>query len=282
MVMERCHSGAGAVGIGLMLAAWLLAPAGLSAQPVSKPSPAEQPRNFSSESDAAQTQDSSDQDSSTSEESASSSNPSDRTEAPSDQAQETDDPASTDSRSKPDIKETDDEELDGCDEFIGAYMKSASRKLFRALQGHDYKLRPIELQQWLDIEVSQGDSTREVSFEVLPEKEGLVVSLVDSERAYRTTFVAALTTDGPVIASFEWPGAAAVEGGEACRPTRSKIERPSAPLSKIVDIEPFKFWGLRVVWRLPSKFKESTSDVPDSSEGRGALYAVLVDVVGSK
>jgi hypothetical protein len=230
----------------------LIAPRALSAQPVSKPRPAPEPP------------------ASTAEEQASS-----------EEATEDSEPTQ-DSESAPHKEKTKAEEGSECDQFIAAYMRSASRKLFRALQGHDYKLRPIELQEWLDIEVGQGDGPREVSFEVLREKERLVVSLVDSERAYRNTFVAALTTDGPVIASFEWPSVAAVEQrGEACRPTRSKIERPSAPLSKIVDIEPFKFWGLRVVWRLPSKFKGSGSN-PESTEGRGALYSVLVDVVGAK
>jgi hypothetical protein len=246
-----------------LLAAWIV-PQALSAQPVSEPRPApEEPTSTSKEQPASEAEAAASQQEST-------------------ESEETTQEAEATQDSEDAQREEKEDDYSECDQFIAAYMRSASRKLFRALQGHDYKLRPIELQEWLDIEVGQGDGPREVSFDVLREKESLVVSLVDSERAYRNTFVAALTTDGPVIARFEWPSVAAVEQrGEACRPTRSKIERPSAPLSKIVDIEPFKFWGLRVVWRLPSKFKGSGSN-PKSAEGRGALYSVLVDVVGAK
>lgn len=167
--------------------------------------------------------------------------------------------------------------VEECDEFMEAYLQSASRKLYRSLQGHGFTLEQISLQPWMDLQVTVDGETRAANFSLIQEKNGKVAALLDSEHQVRRTWVVAHTEAGALMTRFTWPAPDAIDSLEDCRPIRSSIAHPEAPLSRIVDVEPFKFWGLRVLWRLPADFKPGAAD---HDAGR-SLFQVVKDTVGT-
>jgi hypothetical protein len=162
-----------------------------------------------------------------------------------------------------------------CNEFIESYSRSSARKLYRALAGQGFDLEEVQLQDWVDLEVqTPGGQEKTVEFEVHREKDGRAVGLVDDQRKYRRTLVVASTGAGPVVASQKWPASMDVHARGDCRPSSSRIEYPLVATSS-VDLEPFKFWGLRVIWRLPKSFEKGDHD-------RDSVYDTIVSVMSSE
>ena len=153
-----------------------------------------------------------------------------------------------------------------------AYIESASRKLYRALSAQEFTLEKLKLQDWVEVKIPSGDGDRKkVEFSVHRQKGDLVAGLVDTERTYRRTLVVAMTDKGPIVASLEWPSSEEVASGTKCRPTDSRLDYPIVTLSKL-DIEPFKFWGLRVLWRLPPSFNKGR-------QNRESVYQTIIEVM---
>lgn len=162
-----------------------------------------------------------------------------------------------------------------CNEFIESYSRSSARKLYRALAGQGFDLKKVQLQDWVEVNVRLADDREEtVEFKVHREKNGRAAGLIDDQRDYRRTLVVTSTDAGPVIASQKWPPSSQVHARGDCRPTSSRIEYPLVSMSSI-DLEPFKFWGLRVIWRLPKSFKKGDHD-------RDSLYDTIVSVMSSE
>ena len=159
-----------------------------------------------------------------------------------------------------------------CDRFMEPYVRSSSRKLYRALVGHDFDLEELQLQDWVTTQVeTRSGQKKKVEFEVFREKEGRVAGLVDTERDYRRTLVVAMTDSGPIIASQKWRPSDEIDVKADCKPVGSRVEYPLVTLDEI-DIEPFKFWGMRVLWRLPPSFSKGQQD-------RKNLYDTIVEVM---
>lgn len=153
-----------------------------------------------------------------------------------------------------------------------AYIESSSRKLYRAVAGQELTLEKLKLQDWVEVKAPSGDGDRtKVEFRVHRQKGGMVAGLVDTERAYRRTLIVAMTDRGPIVASHKWPSSEEVASGTKCRPTSSRIDYPIVTLSKL-DVEPFKFWGLRVLWRLPPSFNKGR-------QNRDSVYKTIVEVM---
>lgn len=150
-----------------------------------------------------------------------------------------------------------------CDQYMPQYLESAGRKLYRALSGENFSLEKIDGRDHVEITVpsSSGDPI-ETKFTVVSEKEGRVGALVDANRDHRRTAVLAMTDSGPVVALLEWPDRSEIDQRADCAPVRSRVARPSGTSDEI-DIEPFKYWGLRVVWRIPNSFATGSYDGPD-------------------
>ena len=162
-----------------------------------------------------------------------------------------------------------------CNRFMEPYVRSSARKLYRALSGHDFELQELNLQNWIDVKVrTPSGEEKTVEFEVHREKDRKVAGLVDTDRSYRRTLIVAMTDSGPLIASQKWPKKSEIENRAACQPLTSRVEYPVVPLDEI-DIEPFKFWGMRVLWRLPTSYKKGR-------QNRENLYKTIVDVMSSE
>ncbi len=162
-----------------------------------------------------------------------------------------------------------------CNEFIEAYSRSSARKLYRALAGQGFELEKVQLQDWVEIAVQMPDGREKtVEFKVHREKNGKAAGLIDDQREYRRTLVVASTGAGPVVASQKWPASTDVHARGDCRPSSSRVEYPLVSTSS-VDLEPFKFWGLRVIWRLPKSFEKGAHD-------RDSLYNTIVSVMSSE
>lgn len=168
-----------------------------------------------------------------------------------------------------------DNPVDYCNQFMVPYMESSARKMYRALAGRNYSFEPLNLQDWVETEVRQANGdTRTVEFEVFREKDGKVAGLIDTERDYRRTLVVAMLDAGPIIASYTWPKQKAIASRGDCRPLGSQLEYPIVPTDDI-DPEPFKFWGLRVIWRLPESFDRGDQD-------RDNLYQTIAETLKSE
>lgn len=153
--------------------------------------------------------------------------------------------------------------VDYCREYIAAFARSSARKLYRALSGQGFDMKPIDLGGSIELKARTSEGSREmVTFDVLTQNDRLVAGFVDRAREYRRILIAAHTTDGPVVASQLWPVPTEVPSTNACRPVDSQIAVPPLTLGDL-DIEPFKFWGLRIVWRLPRGY-ESDRKGPDA------------------
>jgi hypothetical protein len=196
---------------------------------------------------------------------------------------EPDDEASEDADG-PEDPESDDSEASGgekqspveyCNEFIESYSRSSARKLYRALAGQGFDMQKVQLQDWVEVEVRTADGQGEkVEFRVHREKNGRAAGLIDDDREYRRTLLVASTDAGPVVASQTWPASLEVHARGDCRPTSSRIEYPLVATPS-VDLEPFKFWGLRIIWRLPKSFEKGAHD-------RDSLYDTIVKVMSSE
>ncbi|MFW5968117.1 MAG: hypothetical protein ACOCV2_11395 [Persicimonas sp.] len=166
--------------------------------------------------------------------------------------------------SSPQAQEGDEEvrRTNQCDGYMKAYARSASRKLARAFRGQDYQLEDLPDRSTLS---ADGQT-----FEIAYEEDGLLASAVERTRDHRNSYVMAQTPRGPIIAAHRWPGRQKVASGRAdCKPLASRILMPNVPVSDI-DTEPFKFWGLRVVWHLPD---DATTDA--KGEGFDALAEAI-------
>jgi len=152
---------------------------------------------------------------------------------------------------------------DYCREYIAAFARSSARKLYRALSGQGFDMKPIDLDDTIELKARTADGSRKTfTFDVLRQNDRLVAGVVDRAREYRRILIAAHTTDGPIVASQLWPVPTEVPSKNACRPVDSQIAVPPLTLGDL-DIEPFKFWGLRIVWRLPRGY-ESDRKGPDA------------------
>lgn len=129
---------------------------------------------------------------------------------------------------------------DACRRFQTGHVRSAARKLFRALRG-EHVLQPLLLQPWVDATV-EGRALR---FEVHTEHDGLVGGLVPDGGVHASTYVVAQTEAGPVVVALTW----APEGG-SCRVEQTRLVYPEVASEKVRP-EPFRLWGQRVVWHLP-------------------------------
>lgn len=155
--------------------------------------------------------------------------------------------------------------LRACDNYMSLYAQSASRKLARALSGQGYGLQTLDLPD----EIAADNGGQNTSYTTYSEKKGRAAGLVDSSRRARRSFTVVGTEQGPVMTSHLWPSRAEIAGGARCRPVSSRIEFPDVAV-RSVDVEPFKYWGLRVSWHLPEKFDASSSD-PDESVVRRVI-----------
>ncbi|GEM_PF-5759996 len=112
------------------------------------------------------------------------------------------------------------------------YIQSASRKLYRAISGKGYKIKKIKM---TDLRI--GGTV----YQSFPQKEGKVLGLMSKKSA--SAFVLINTKRGHLVAKLNWKN---------CRPVSSSILSPKVSISE-VDMKPFKYWGLRVLWTLPKK-----------------------------
>ncbi len=178
----------------------------------------------------------------------------------------------SDSADSPDSAQT---PTEYCDEFLESYARSSARKLYRALNGQGFELEKVQLQDWIDVDVrTPSGEVETVEFGVYREKGGRAAGLADSEREYQRTLIVASTGVGPVVVSQKWPAFDELGSRSECRPISSRIEYPQVATDSI-DIKPFKFWGLRVIWRLPKAFAEGDHD-------RENLYETMVEVMSSE
>lgn len=149
--------------------------------------------------------------------------------------------------------------LRACDGYMELYARSAARKLGRALSGQGYALETVDLSSRLET----NDGGQDVVYATFVEKEGHAVGLVDAERRARQSFVVVGTQQGLVVTSHNWPSRDAIADGKKCRPVGSKIVFPEVAV-RSVDVEPFKYWGLRISWHLPESFDVTPAEEHDA------------------
>jgi hypothetical protein len=155
------------------------------------------------------------------------------------------------------------ERLESCDHYMTAYARSAARKLSRALSGQKYTSSKLPEKNSLEIAPAG-------QLELLFESDRAAAGVVEKTRTHRTTYVVANYEIGPVVAVHHWPSRDAIASGKACKPVSSSIAFPDVPVATI-DVEPFKFWGLRVVWHIPTDL----SDKVTKTAPLDALRAVI-------
>lgn len=138
-----------------------------------------------------------------------------------------------------------------CDRYMEAHTRSAARKLGRALDRGEYGFESVTLEDRFT--VSEEELSREgaVEFEVHLEKMGEVAAVVDRRRDWEQTYVVAKAAVGPIVISKTWEPRDERDDSAECRPFSSSVEYPEHPATS-VDIEPFRYWGLRAGWRIPS------------------------------
>lgn len=158
-----------------------------------------------------------------------------------------------------------------CDGYMRTHGESSARKLYRALNGNDYDVEQVGLGPALEAEVVDSEGTRSrVRFEVGTENEGQSAVLVPADRSYRRTLVVARTASGPVVTIHRWPERSNISSRSDCEPTQTRIAHPDVP-ADAVELEPFDYWGVRVLWRIPSEFSEG--------EGSKEMSDVIRDVL---
>ena len=143
------------------------------------------------------------------------------------------------------------DERSDCDRFIEDYTRSSGRKLWRSLNrgNWNYNLEVVPFSE--PVEVNRvGEDEKSIRFELFREADGRIVGAVDRQREWEYTYLIAFSSIGPIIISQTWQPRHLRDSGQACEPIASAVEWPisSAPS---VDIEPFRYWGLRVSWRIP-------------------------------
>lgn len=138
-----------------------------------------------------------------------------------------------------------------CDAYIVAHTRSAARKLGRAINRGEYGFQSIDLGNRFVVSAEALGSDEPVEFEVFLEKMGEVAVVVDRRRHWEQTYVIAQAAIGPIVISKTWEPRDERPRGSDCRPFSSAVERPAHPASS-VDVEPFRYWGLRAGWRIPS------------------------------
>lgn len=121
------------------------------------------------------------------------------------------------------------------------YVQSASRKLYRALNSKGYKMAPIDISPSVLVD-SVGDDSGS-TFRAYPVNDGSVVGVFSDSTKANQSYVIANTTRGHIITSINWSG---------CRPKATKIAYPKVDTPS-VDLQPFKYWGFRVLWSLPKR-----------------------------
>lgn len=269
---------AGLLGAGCLLAGLLATPAPAQAQDnVSRPADQSHSEQSSSRRPtgreaASRSSESDDDDNDRDEDAESASTRTSTAAAGDDETGDTPDTPDEATDEKADAPIEADNPVDYCDQFMKPYLESSARKLYRALAGRDYEFQTLSLQDWVELDVRQPDGgTRTVEFEVFRQKDGNVAGLVDTRREYRRTLVVTMLDVGPVITSYAWPDPEAVDNRGDCRPTTSRIDYPVVPADD-VDPEPFKFWGLRVIWRLPKSFDRG-------DQHRENLYETIAEVL---
>lgn len=114
------------------------------------------------------------------------------------------------------------------------YLESGSRKLQRAMRSKGYKLKSVGLETKFNI-----DSKRFQTFS--PNHQATVVGVLSDEKDHPRGYIVANTTKGRLVVSMTWSG---------CRPKATAIVYPKAD-NPSVDLEPFKYWGFRVLWNVP-------------------------------
>ena len=147
---------------------------------------------------------------------------------------------------------------DTCRRAQEIHVRSAARKLYRALRG-EHELQPLMLQPWVDAAIDG----RPVRFELHVEHDELVGGLVPEGPNHATTYVVAQTASGPVVAELTWKPA-----GASCEVADSRLAYPPVASDRVRP-EPFRQWGQRVVWHVPRERKEG---------GARDLYAALVTI----
>ncbi len=142
---------------------------------------------------------------------------------------------------KADTNEDKTQKLSACDARIERITRSAARKMMRALNPRE-RLRAHELGERLELEID-GQS---ITWRVLSEYDGRVAALMQPGTS--TSWVAARSEKGPVIARIDWNSGCAVD--------QTQLAFPDGPT---IEFEPFRYWGARVQWRLPRDRDESAS-----------------------
>ncbi len=151
------------------------------------------------------------------------------------------------------IAEDDDilDERSDCDRFIEDYTRSSARKLWRGLNrgNWNYNLQVVPFSDPVEVK-KEGEDEKIIQFELFREADGRIVGAVDRQREWEFTYLIAMSSIGPIIVSQTWQPRHLRDSGQACEPIASTVEWPisSAPS---VDMEPFRYWGLRVSWRIP-------------------------------
>lgn len=151
------------------------------------------------------------------------------------------------------------EERSSCDLFMESYARSAARKLDRAMSTGDYALEALDgLGETLRLDGELVGLDSPLVFDVYKEASGRVAGLVDQRREWTQTYIVAVGRSGPIIMSHTWQARRLREAGQPCEPFTSAVEWPGVT-SSTVDVEPFKFWGLRASWRIP-RADDATSE----------------------
>jgi hypothetical protein len=146
--------------------------------------------------------------------------------------------------------------VESCQAFKVRWSESSARKLYRALNYHGANLQKVDLQPWVDVQVT---SRRDLQpFSVHPQNSGRSVGVVPLDPAWNLTYVVAQTSDGPIVASQTWPSPAELDAGATCRPVSSRIEYPDERRIDVA-IEPFRMWGMRVADSLPADKLDASS-----------------------
>lgn len=151
-----------------------------------------------------------------------------------------------------------------CQEFKVRWSESSARKLFRAMRYHDSELEEVDLQPWIEVRVTSQRSLQ--PFSVHAQNEGRSVGIVPLDPNWTFSYVVAQTTQGPVIASQQWPSPEELDEGATCRPMASRIEFPAGKATGVA-IEPFRMWGMRVAEKL------------DGATIERPVYEAVVDVI---
>ena len=138
-----------------------------------------------------------------------------------------------------------------CDRYMMAHTRSAARKLGRAIDRGEYGFNSLSFGDEVVIPGDKVGLDEPLRLEVRLEKMGEVAVAVDRSRHWEQTYVIADAAFGPIVISKTWEARDERADGADCRPFISVVERPAHPASS-VDVEPFRYWGMRAGWRIPS------------------------------